>query len=107
MAVLRGKARWLFRTRPYTGPLMWIPTATFSLAVGPEAQDFAACARATRRSEARHRLLTETPLLALVAACCILARLIPTDWLANSSSRLTAPEGRLTTIFTCCAVCCR
>src|SRR5882762_9154981 len=84
-----------------------MPTATFLLVVGLEAQDFAACDRATRRSAARHPLLTETPLLTLVAACCILARLIRAAWLANSSSRSTAPAARLTTIFTCCAVCCR
>src|SRR6476646_2581148 len=106
-AALRGKVPLLFRTRPYTDRLMSIPTATFSLVVGLEAQDFAVCARATHRSQARHPLLTETPLLTLVAACCILARLIPKAWLAKSSSRSIAPAVRLTTTSTCCAVCCR
>ena len=58
----------LFRIRPYMERLMWIPTATFLLVVGAGDQHFAAFARATRRSGARHRLLTETPLLASVAA---------------------------------------
>ena len=106
-AGLPGSRLSIFQMRPYTGLSMWIPTATFSLVVGLEAQDFAVCARAMHRSQARHPLLTETPLLTLVAACCILARLIPKAWLAKSSSRLTAPGVRLTTISICCAVCCR
>src|SRR5262245_51862649 len=53
-AALRGKALSLFRTRLYTELLTSIPTATCLLVVGPEAQDFAACARVMHRSEARH-----------------------------------------------------
>ena len=52
---------------PIYGTLMWTPTATSLLVVGAGEQHFAAFARATHRSGARHRLLTEAPLLASVA----------------------------------------
>ena len=65
---LPGRHRLPFLTRPSTERSMWIRMATFLLVVGAGDQHFAASARATRRSGARRRLLTETPLLASVAA---------------------------------------
>src|SRR5882724_8481626 len=67
MAESPGSRLSLFPIRPYMERSMWTPTATFLLVLGAGAHHFAAFAQATRRSGARHRLSTETQLLASVA----------------------------------------
>src|SRR6476660_1492873 len=64
----RGNRLSLFQIHPYMERSMWTRMATFLLVVGAGAQRFAVFAQATRRSEARRPLLTETQLLASVAA---------------------------------------
>src|SRR5215471_7553029 len=57
----------LFQILPFMERSMLILMATFLSVVGAEARHFAVFAQATRRMGAKHRLLTETQLLASAA----------------------------------------
>src|SRR6478735_2206668 len=63
----RGNRLSLFQIHPYMERSMWTRMATFLLVAGAGAQRFAVFVQATHRSQARHRLLIETQLLASVA----------------------------------------
>src|SRR5215470_7175887 len=63
----RGNRLSLFQILPFMERLMLILMATFLSVVGAEARHFVVFAQATRRTGAKHRLLTGTQLLALAA----------------------------------------